>query len=47
MLNMLYKKDELHEKFQDLESFKSYKRASDTNIQQVLIFSFEFSPMLS
>ena len=36
-LNILYKKDELHETFQDLENFKSYRRASDTNIQQFLI----------
>ena len=33
-LNILYKKDELHEKFQN---FESYRRASDTNIQQFLI----------
>ena len=32
-LNILYKKDELHEKFQDLENFESYRRASDTDIQ--------------
>ena len=36
-LNILYKKDELHENFQDLENFESYRRASDTNIQQFLI----------
>ena len=36
-LNILYKKDELHEKFQDLENFESYRRASDTDIQQFLI----------
>ena len=36
-LNILYKKDELHEKFEDLENFESYRRASDTNIQQILI----------
>ena len=36
-LNILYKKDELHEKFQDLEDLESYKRASKTNIQQFLI----------
>ena len=31
-LNILSKKDELHEKFQDLENFEFYRRASDTNI---------------
>ena len=36
-LNILYQKDELHEKFQDLENFESYRRASDTDIQQFLI----------
>ena len=36
-LNILYKNDELHEKFQDLEDLESYKRASKTNIQQFLI----------
>ena len=36
-LIILYKKDELHEKFQDFENFESYRRASGTNIQQFLI----------
>ena len=36
-LNILYQKDELHEKFQDLENFESYRRASNTDIQQFLI----------
>ena len=32
-LIILYKKDELHEMFQDFENFESYRRASGTNIQ--------------
>ena len=36
-LNILYKKDELYKKFQGLENFESYRRASDVNIQQFQI----------
>ena len=36
-LDIIYKKDELHEKFQDLENFESYKRTSETNIHDFLI----------
>lgn len=36
-LNILYKNDDLHEKFEDLENFEPYKWASDTNIPQFLI----------
>ena len=36
-MNISYKKDELHYKFQDLDNFESYRRASETNIQQFLI----------
>ena len=36
-LNILYKKHELHETFQDLESFEFYRRTSETNIQLFLI----------
>lgn len=35
--NSLYKKNELHEIIQDIKAFGSYKRASDTNIQKILI----------
>ena len=31
-LNILYKNDELHKKFQGLKNFESYRRASDANI---------------
>ena len=36
-LNILYKNDELHKKFQGLKNFESYRRASDANIQQFQI----------
>ena len=36
-LDALYKKDELHEKFKDLENFESFKRSSDTSIQQFIV----------
>ena len=36
-LNDLYKKDELNEKFEDLEKFESYKRDPDTSMQQFMI----------
>ena len=35
-LNKLYKKDELNEKFEDLEKFENYKRSSETPMQQFL-----------
>ena len=35
-LNNLYKKDELNEKFEDLERFESYKRSSETQMQQFI-----------
>ena len=36
-LNTIYKKDELHEKFQDLENFESYKRSENSSIQEFLV----------
>ena len=36
-LNTIYKKDELHEKFQDLENFESFKRSENTSIQEFLV----------
>lgn len=36
-LNDLYKKDELNEKFEDLEKFESYKRDPETSMQQFMI----------
>ena len=35
-LNNLYKKDKLNEKFEDLERFESYKRSSETQMQQFI-----------
>ena len=32
----MYKKDELNEKFEDLEKFENYKRSSETPMQQFL-----------
>ena len=36
-LDGLFKKDELNEKFEDLERFEAYKRPSETPIQQFLV----------
>ena len=33
-LNSLYKKDKLNEKFEDLKHFESYKRSTETQMQQ-------------
>ena len=36
-LNSLYKKDELNEKYEDLEPFDSYKRSPEMQTQQFVV----------